>query len=83
MTNTNITKFRQKVFEYVNQAVEFNDVVNISTKNGNAIIISEDEYNSMIETLYLKSVPGLAESIKEASAEPLEDCAVYTPEEEW
>lgn len=83
MTNTNITKFRQKVFEYVNQAVEFNDVVNISTKNGNAIIISEDEYNSMIETLYLKSVPGLTESIKEAAAEPLEDCAVYAPEEEW
>lgn len=83
MTNTNITKFRQKVFEYVNQAVEFNDVVNISTKNGNAIIISEEEYNSMIETLYLKSVPGLVDNIKKAAAEPLDECTVYVPEEEW
>ena len=37
----------------------------------------------IIETLYINSVPGLAEEIKAAAEEPLEDCAVYDENEEW
>lgn len=83
MTNTTITNFRKNVFEYVNQAIQYNDVVNVVTKNGNAVVISEEEYNGMLETLRLMSIPGMVESIKEAAAEPVEDCAVYDPDEEW
>ena len=36
MTNTNATNFRKNIFEYLNQAVEYNDVINVTTKNGNA-----------------------------------------------
>ena len=64
MTNTNITAFRKNVFGFVDQAVTYGDVVNVSTKNGNAVIISEDDYNSMMETLHLSSIPGMVESIK-------------------
>ena len=53
MTNTNITNFRKNVFEYVNQAIKYNDVINVNTKNGNAIIMNEKDYNSLIETLYI------------------------------
>lgn len=83
MTNTNITAFRKNVFDYVEQAVTYGEVVNVSTKNGNAVIISEEDYNSMLETLHLCSIPGMEESIKAAAAEPLEDCTPYDPNEVW
>ena len=83
MTNTNITNFRKNLFEYVDQAVMFGDVVNVSTKNGNAVILSEADYNSLLETLHLCSIPGMVDSIKEAEQEPLEECISYDPNEEW
>lgn len=83
MTNTNITNFRKNVFAYLNQAVEYNDVVNVSTKNGNAVIMSEEDYNSLMETLYLVSVPGLKEAIKEAGKEPLSESREYSEDEQW
>lgn len=83
MTNTTITNFRKNVFEYVNQAIQYNDAVNVVTRNGNAVLISEEEYNGMLETLRLMSVPGMTESILEAAKEPTEACAEYDPDEEW
>lgn len=69
MTNTNITNFRQNAFEYINQAVEFNDIVNVSTKKGNAIIMSEEEYNSIMETLYLTSNREFVKELKDGLLE--------------
>ena len=63
MTNTNITNFRKNLFEYVDQAVMFGDVVNVSTKNGNAVILSEADYNSLLETLHLCSIPGMVAKV--------------------
>jgi len=82
MTNINVTNFRKNIFGYLNQAVEFNEVVNVSTKNGNAVIISEADYNALMETLYICSVPGLSEDIKEAGKTPLEEC-LSEDEVEW
>ena len=48
--------------------------LNILTKKGNAVVISEEEYNSFMETLYIYSIPGLKQKILEASAEPLDEC---------
>ena len=48
MTNTNITNLRKNLFEYIDQAVNYNDVINVNTKNGNAVIISENDYNSYL-----------------------------------
>lgn len=83
MTNTNITAFRKNVFGYVERAVTYGEVVNVSTKSGNAVILSEEDYNSMLETLHLCSIPGMEESIKSAAAEPLEGCTPYNPDEVW
>ena len=74
MTNINITNFRKNLFDYISQAVEFNEVVNVSTKNGNAVIMSESDYNALMETLYISSVPGLVSEIKKAGETPIEDC---------
>lgn len=83
MTHTNITAFRKNVFGFVDQAVTYGEVVNVSTKNGNAVLLSEEDYNSMMETLHLSAIPGMVDSIKSAAAEPLEDCVPYDPQEEW
>ena len=83
MTNTNITNFRKNLFEYMDQAILYNDVINVNTKKGNAVIMSEEEYNGLIETLHIASVPGLVEEIKEAAKEPLTECKTYDENEEW
>lgn len=83
MTNTTITNFRKNVFAYVNQVIAYNNPVNIATKEGNAVVISEEEYNGMLATLELMREPGLVERIQAGRREPLESCTVYDPDEEW
>ena len=41
MTNTNATNFRRNAFSYFDQAIQFNDIINVTTKNGNAVVMSE------------------------------------------
>ena len=82
MTNTNITNFRKNVFDYINQAIEYNDVINISTKTGNAVIMSEEEYNGIMETLYLSSDPRVKNDILSGKDTPLSEC-LPSSEVEW
>lgn len=82
MTNTNATNFRKNIFEYLNQAVEYNDVINITTKNGNAVVLSESDYNSLLETVYLMSHPATRDTILEGMEEELDDC-VPLDEVDW
>lgn len=82
MTNTNITNFRKDIYELLEQTIKYNEPINISTKNGNAIVLSEEDYNNLIETLYISSVPGLKEDIIEGLNEHLEDC-VAEDEVKW
>ena len=66
MTNTNATNLRK-------------NLLNVNTKSGNAIIMSEEEYNGMVETLRLLSIPGMKERLEEGVNTPLEDCEDF----EW
>lgn len=83
MTNINATNLRKNLFEYLNQAVMYNDVISVNTKNGNAVIMSEEDYRGIMETLYLTSIPGMKESILEGAKEPVDECEKYDPAEEW
>lgn len=82
MLNTNITNFRQNIFQILEQTIRFNEPVNISTKLGNAVVISEEDYNGLMETLHLSSVPGQREKIMEGLATPLDEC-IPENEVEW
>jgi PHD/YefM family antitoxin component YafN of YafNO toxin-antitoxin module len=66
MTSTTITKARSDLFNLIGNVVNLNDVLKISTKDGNAVVMSEEDYNSLMETIYLYNQPGLVESILEA-----------------
>jgi PHD/YefM family antitoxin component YafN of YafNO toxin-antitoxin module len=51
--------------------IEFGEPVSIATDAGAAILINQDEWSSLQETLYLQSIPGMVESITEARNEPI------------
>lgn len=82
MTNINITNFRRDIYELLERTIKFNEPINISTKNGNAVVLSEEDYNNLMETLYISSIPGLKEDIIEGLKEPLGD-AISENEVEW
>ena len=74
MLNTNVTNFRKNIFILLEQTIKYNEPVNVSTKDGNAVIISEDDYRGLMETLHLSSLPGMKEKIMDGLRMPLEDC---------
>ena len=82
MTTTTITNFRKNVFSIVQNTVRFNEPVNITTKNGNAVMISEEDYLGIMETLNLTSIPGMREKLIEGLNTPLSD-TIPEEEVEW
>ncbi len=74
MTTTNITNFRKNAFNYVEQTIRYNEPLNISTRDGNAVLLSEEDYSGIMETLYLVSAPGMREKTMDGMKTPLEDC---------
>lgn len=83
MAVTNISVLRKNLFSSIDNVIEYNDSITVSTKNGNAVIISEAEYNAMLETIYLVSQKGLVEKIKEGEKEEISKMSTYNPNEEW
>lgn len=73
MTTTTITNFRKNVYSMVENTVRFNEPVNITTKDGNAVMISEEDYLGLIETLHLTSIPGMKEKLVEGLNTPLSE----------
>ncbi len=83
MPVTNVSALRKNLFNSLETVIEYNDTITVNTKKGNAIIISEEEYNAMRETIFLTSQPGLLKRIKEGEKEDIATMAVYNPNEEW
>ena len=83
MAVTNISVLRKNLFSSIDNVIEYNDSITVSTKNGNAVIISEAEYNAMLETIYLVSQKGLVERIKDGEKEDIKKMTTYNPNEEW
>lgn len=82
MLNTNITNFRKNIFGMLEQTIKYNEPINIRTKDGNAVIISEEDYNGLMETLYLCSIPNMRERIMEGLKTPASEC-IPENEVEW
>lgn len=82
MINMNVTNFRKNIFELLEQTIKFNEPVNISTKDGNAVILSEEDYNGLIETLTLSSIPMMKEKIISGLKTPIEEC-ISEDEVQW
>ena len=74
MAIINITNFRKNIFEYLTQTIKYNEPLSISTKDGNAVLLSEDDYLSLLETLYLTSKSSMKEILLEGKNTPLSEC---------
>ena len=75
MATYNVTEARAKLYSLVAQARSEREPITITGKHGNAVLVSEDDWRSIQETLYLLSIPGMRESIREGLAAPADDCA--------
>ncbi|MCG8526910.1 MAG: type II toxin-antitoxin system Phd/YefM family antitoxin [Opitutales bacterium] len=75
MTTISATKARDSLYRLIDEANESHTPIQITGKRGNAVLLSEDDWKAIEETLYLSSIPGMAESIKEARNEKIENCS--------
>ena len=71
MTSIPVTQARAKLYQLVDEAAESHVPVQITGKRANAVLVSEDDWRSIQETLYLLAIPGMRESIREGLHEPL------------
>jgi prevent-host-death family protein len=84
MTAINATTARKNLYQIIQQVNDNSTPITITNSRGkNAVLLSEDDWNALQETIYLNSVPNLTESIIEADQEPLNERTVYDPDEEW
>jgi antitoxin YefM len=75
MTSLNATEVRTKLYSLIDEVAETHRPIVITGKRHNAILLSEEDWNAINETLYLLSVPGMRESIREGMAQNLDECS--------
>ncbi len=75
MTILNASDARAHLYRLIDQTNESHEPVIISGKRNNAVLLSEEDWRSIQETLYLTSIPGMRESIIEGMKEPLSESA--------
>lgn len=85
MSTINITNARQNLFQLVAEVnIGFNPVTIVNNKGKNAVLISEEEWKNIEETLYLSSIPGLVDDINNIrKTENWESAKEFNPDEEW
>jgi prevent-host-death family protein len=66
---------RSNLYRLIDETNESHEPVIITGKRSNAVLIAEDDWRAIQETLYLDSIPGMKESILEGMREPLSDSA--------
>jgi prevent-host-death family protein len=71
MTSMTATQARAALYKLLDQAADTHEPIQITGKRSNGILVAEDDWRSIQETLYLLSIPGMRESIRKGIAIPL------------
>ena len=74
MTTFNATEARPKLYALIDETTATHQPIVITGKRGNAVLLDEDDWEAINETLHLASVPGMRESIRQGMATNLDDC---------
>ena len=74
MSTINITNARKDLYNLVESVNKYHEPALIVGKRANAVLISEDDWSAIQETLYLNSIPGMTKSILDGAAESLDEC---------
>ncbi|PZR72361.1 MAG: type II toxin-antitoxin system prevent-host-death family antitoxin [Chthoniobacterales bacterium] len=71
MTSLPVTQARSKLYQLLDEASHSHEPIQITGKRSNAVLVAEEDWRSIQETLYLLSIPGMRKSVRDALAEPL------------
>ena len=80
MTTLTATEARANLYRLLDEVSETHEPILITGKRANAILIAEDDWRAIEETIYLLSIPGMRESIVEGLNTPVDEC---DDEVEW
>jgi antitoxin YefM len=72
MTTITATEARRLLYKLMDEVADSHEPVQITGKRSNAVLVGEDDWRAVQETLHLLSIPGLRESIIEGMATPVE-----------
>ncbi len=75
MTALTASEARKRLYNLVDEVKETHQPVQIVGKRNSAVLVSEEDWKAIEETLYLVSIPGMRESIKKGLKTPLEKCS--------
>lgn len=71
MTSIPVTQARSRLYQLLEEAGTTHDPIQITSKRGNVVLVSDADWRSIQETLHLLSIPGMRESIRKGMKEPL------------
>jgi antitoxin YefM len=71
MTSMTVSEARAKLYGLLDQAAETHEPIQITGKRGHAVLVCEEDWRAIQETLYLLSIPGMRESIRKGLRTPV------------
>ena len=74
MTNVSVTEARKGLYRLLDDVAASHEPVHISGKRNNGVLVSEDDWRSIQETLHLLSIPGMRESVLKGLKTPVGKC---------
>ena len=74
MNSMNASEARQKLYRLLDETADAHEPTLITGPRSNAVLVGEEDWNAIQETLYLLSIPGMRESIREGLATPVDEC---------
>jgi antitoxin YefM len=74
MTTITATEARKRLYNLVDNVAESHEPVQIVGKRNSAVLVSEEDWQAVQETLYLTSIPGMRESVQKGLKTPIEEC---------
>ena len=75
MATFKVTDARSNLYRLIDEVASSHEPVTITGKRANAVLVSEDDWRSIQEALYLLSIPGMRESIREGLETPVDECS--------
>jgi antitoxin YefM len=74
MSTLTVSQARERLYRLMDEAAETHEPIVITGKRSNAVLISEEDWQAIQETLYLLGIPGMRETIRDGLETPLEEC---------
>lgn len=75
MTTISATQARKNLYSLIDEANDSHQPIQITGKRSNAVLLSESDWRAIQETLHLQAIPGMVDSIKQASEEGIEQAS--------